>query len=735
MGQEVKNEIDSVKKKTDEESIFLLEELRRLLKKGIGRHLDVPKSERVFRHISSVAKRKEILDFQLATLQCYVGGYIFIDPEERDVVPLFGSSERTKGAPAYPLKYVWKDNGAKRFEKVVDKMFLCWRLSESIKLEEQEKKSPPEYIYHLPLAYTSVKYPRTVHPVEEQFRDETGCHYCSMGEVAFYIYAWRFFIRLIWHYGESAEFPTNDILFSEDENKPFDFATSTMWDVKFWEEANTRERQWVDFIEEKEMTNDKDWNELIRILQEKIPVKSPWNKDWESMLLVKWTNHSKIELGETLLPLLKYATFSAEENGYTGLIPELKSWQKLIATSKELTIDELMKVDHLLKNVVCHYFSIENNSPNPQKPSAKNLLKQLHKSVRFPVIAYFYWIASDRAMRTHLVLPVWTSNMETFHVTLELPSDKNESNKQDNINTKRVDLGIMGVAVLGIHPLEELDWTICDSNPTHFNSKRFAFIRQYYEIFAAYVADDWLYRRLRKRDNLRTEEMAKDMAHRLGNPLGRLGNYIWDLYEYLIDNNMNNDDTDDMYENIKLEHDSIEYYREILCDMVPDEEKSKVNIIELIMDMVSSFNDVHEVEVSFEHQANETPCYYIYKNALKSILHELIYNAYKFTRDRDDGWIHVCLSITDVSETIEIGNNFRKQLVKITIEDNGPGIHSKIRKDIYNRGKRGEENSTGSTGFGLYRVKELVEEVLNGKIDECGKYGKGAKFEISLILN
>jgi signal transduction histidine kinase len=329
-------------------------------------------------------------------------------------------------------------------------------------------------------------------------------------------------------------------------------------------------------------------------------------------------------------------------------------------------------------------------------------------------------------MRTHLVLPVWTSNMETFHVTLELLSEKNDSNKQNNINTMRVDLGIMGVAVLGIHPFEELDWTICDSNPTHFNSKRFSFIRQYYEIFAAYVADDWLYRRLRQMDYRRTEEMAKDAVHRINNPLGRLKHLVRNLFNELDEKNQRN--VDHIYEKILIDLRSMGYYTNILTEMISDKKKTKENIIRLTQNVVNKFNENHEIEVLFDSSTHEIPFRYIYKNALNSILHELIYNSFKIIQNQKGGWIRVSLSDKIGKEIINNVQCSESKCTLITVEDNGGGIDPDFQQYIFDRGFT--KSGSGGTGYGLFRVKQLVENELDGEIVQCGEWGKGAKFVI-----
>ena len=68
--------------------------------------------------------------------------------------------------------------------------------------------------------------------------------------------------------------------------------------------------------------------------------------------------------------------------------------------------------------------------------------------------------------------------------------------------------------------------------------------------------------------------------------------------------------------------------------------------------------------------------------------------------------------------------------VKITVEDNGQGIHDSQIDKIFDIFYRGNESSKGS-GLCLYLVKEIVQK-LNGSVEVKSHIGKGSIFSIIL---
>lgn len=726
--------------------LAIMDKVRARLRTTIGSYTSIPISNRVYKHISTVASSQELLDFQLVVMKCYVGGYIFIDPDERDVFPLFGASPRTKGEPAYPLKYVWSNPKAKdgKYENAIDSMFMCWRLAESIRPEDKKNSYLPEYLCHLPLVIQSDSEHGLIHvnddslnPVEQDFRDKSGCHYCSMGETTFFVYAWRFLLRLIWLHGPSATFPQDDISLLEDKGPCTGIRSDYLWDPCVWSKRGSRERQWVDYIRKRELNKDAGWLELTNVLQENGPIASPWLHDWEAMLLVNRSDNNKVKPGNLLAPLLRFAEFAAAKVGSNAVSKELKAWHKLIVsplkTETQLTVDQLCTIDGLFKRAVCDYFSGDSNALNTVRQKAAVLLEHLHRMVRFPVLPYFYWIAADGSPKTHLVIPVWTSNIETVHFSLPKDPRLAKRDKESSSSVTTVNTPVMGVAVLGVHPLDEIDWTMSDDTPARTDSQRFALLRQYYEMFAAYIADEWFYSRTRQGIRRITEELLKDAVHRINGPMGDLESAIELARDYLESRQLLDHTISNHFKNAENAIRLVEYYMDILDDKIPIDKPENINIVELTERIAEEFRLSHQVNVYFENRTVAVPHIIGYGNILRSVLDELLHNASKSIRVRDSGWIRVTVdnANTEIPRDLYFQGlaHTNEQAVMIIVEDNGPGVAPENRDKIFNRGF----STTGSTGYGLWRVKNALRDELGGEIFECGATGHGAKFCIQLL--
>jgi signal transduction histidine kinase len=97
-------------------------------------------------------------------------------------------------------------------------------------------------------------------------------------------------------------------------------------------------------------------------------------------------------------------------------------------------------------------------------------------------------------------------------------------------------------------------------------------------------------------------------------------------------------------------------------------------------------------------------------------------------------------AIKHSSGPIQIGIALRskdldgKQLLQVSIEDNGPGIPDNLKDKVFERSMRGATKVTGQ-GLGLYLVRRLVEDQ-GGKVwvedRVAGDWARGAKFVVQL---
>jgi signal transduction histidine kinase len=137
----------------------------------------------------------------------------------------------------------------------------------------------------------------------------------------------------------------------------------------------------------------------------------------------------------------------------------------------------------------------------------------------------------------------------------------------------------------------------------------------------------------------------------------------------------------------------------------------KVNIKKLSKESAEIVTgDGSSVDLSF---SDDFPAVFCDKNLMKSVLVNLINNAYEEVGGKGK---------------IELGGrNLGESMVEIWVKDNGPGIKGDINSIFRNFKSRKKKG----TGIGLSLVKKIVNEHF-GKISVESTYGKGTKFIIEM---
>lgn len=115
---------------------------------------------------------------------------------------------------------------------------------------------------------------------------------------------------------------------------------------------------------------------------------------------------------------------------------------------------------------------------------------------------------------------------------------------------------------------------------------------------------------------------------------------------------------------------------------------------------------------------NKNAPFYSDKNRITDALQNILVNAVQYQKTYiDDSYINIFVD-TDYTRA------------KITIEDNGNGIHEDHQDKVFNMFYRASEQSNGS-GLGLYIVKEIVKK-LGGTINLSSQLKTGSKFIIEI---
>lgn len=140
---------------------------------------------------------------------------------------------------------------------------------------------------------------------------------------------------------------------------------------------------------------------------------------------------------------------------------------------------------------------------------------------------------------------------------------------------------------------------------------------------------------------------------------------------------------------------------------------SKVNISKLaseVSDDLKRRNPERKVEISIENEIN------VYADPLliRTIIENLVRNAWKYTSRRDGGSIWVTSA----------PNGF-------TVRDNGIGFDPAFAEDLFDEFKRmPEAQAFPGMGIGLSTVRRIVDRH-HGQIEAKGELGRGASFTIT----
>ncbi|NQY66161.1 MAG: PAS domain S-box protein [Flavobacteriales bacterium] len=151
-------------------------------------------------------------------------------------------------------------------------------------------------------------------------------------------------------------------------------------------------------------------------------------------------------------------------------------------------------------------------------------------------------------------------------------------------------------------------------------------------------------------------------------------------------------------------------------------EKSEINIINSIEDIISTFkfyNEFESIDFKFDNSIGDT--IFTDRSLLELCLRNTIENAVKYQKyNFKESFVHFNLSNTPTG-------------IKIIIKDNGIGIDADHIHTIFDMFVRANQTSKG-TGLGLYISKNAIEK-LGGTISVESKKGWGTTFEINLPIS
>ena len=228
------------------------------------------------------------------------------------------------------------------------------------------------------------------------------------------------------------------------------------------------------------------------------------------------------------------------------------------------------------------------------------------------------------------------------------------------------------------------------------------------------------------------EDLARDqelrlrkLVHEANNPLGVIRNYLAILKQQLAEQPQAQEDFGLMEEEIRRVSRILQQVRQVAAGTVPAGARtSRVDLNLLIKEVIQFCRlgkpELARVEVAFT-PIQGLPAFLSEADKLKQILTNLIFNAAEALEG--SGRIGLSLSFWRAG----MGRN----MVEITVEDNGPGLPDAVLAQLYQPvpTNKGENHS----GLGLSIIAGLVTEI-GGQL-QCHSGPEGTRFKIQLPVD
>ena len=158
--------------------------------------------------------------------------------------------------------------------------------------------------------------------------------------------------------------------------------------------------------------------------------------------------------------------------------------------------------------------------------------------------------------------------------------------------------------------------------------------------------------------------------------------------------------------------------------------KEKFNLMEMITDVLKEYKQTiqnkNNVKFFLEFNDNNELSIEADKNRLTQVIHNLLDNAIKFTKEG---------SITVIVERKKDNTNDKCDEILVSIKDTGAGIHPEVLPKLFTR--FATKSPIAGTGLGLFICKSIIE-MHGGKIwatnNKEKNKGEGSTFTFSLPL-
>ena len=733
----------------------------------------------VWRHLLSAVRTFESdTSYARACLGLGVMGYIFIDPETRDLVPLFSSS----AVPAaLELPWYWRNEAAAVNTPLVNEMFVAWRRSESLEFPLTTSLFPPEYLYYLPVA--SQEDCSFVHPDEQRFRSRHSCHYVPLGEVLFFMMAWRVLLC----FGISKSASLKDFISHLDQHCTGGGShareTQCLWSDAYPPPLAVREFTWNTYAHH--LHSD------VRLLWDAAVRRFDTGPSPEQILLRGISACGGLPRRDCLEGFARTACGVSAVQEYMKHIADVLGctlddiWDRTRLFGRtDLTVASYERDTRLLLRVLSRLVAqmvLRTDDADVVPSDAPRILRELQQYVRFPLLPYYYWAVLDGWPRTHLVCPV----LQPFHQRISIckPRTASASHHIPSYHiayreAANATTPVVGVCVLGVDPIVEVDWTVRDQDAADSVApERLGRIRDYISVLAEPVIDNAFYAMiLQERQRHRLSEFSKyvrgmlshDIARDLDSQTRRMHALVEGLKAITGENKCSAAGTStgelcidrtrfraclSKAEDLTNNTDDIAVRARqvmfMLSDtMAYDQPVSVDNAAQYISRALSYLGLSLDVTV-------EPQCQIVFnEHCLRCMLRELVWNSFNHNRalaERRELQISITARAVTAAEGLRLGGIAMcgsLPAALCAVSDNGKGVEPDLKEAVFHRASSGSagERSSGEaagSGMGLAWIRRAVrgcgtdQHRRNGFVPdiwEAGEYGSGATFQFLLPL-
>ncbi|MFQ5835101.1 MAG: sensor histidine kinase [bacterium] len=232
---------------------------------------------------------------------------------------------------------------------------------------------------------------------------------------------------------------------------------------------------------------------------------------------------------------------------------------------------------------------------------------------------------------------------------------------------------------------------------------------------------NWMAQRLERLDHLR-KKLTTEIAHEIRTPLTTMRTYLESFKDGVLKPNEKN------LTSLEEELQRLTYFTDALQKASAAEEMAlrlklrKRDLREVVKEVAEYDQPMFKKkDILMERSLPSHPVMVkIDDDAVKTVIHNLLSNAYKYLPEKGKVTLSLVLS---------------SGKALLSVEDNGPGISKEDLPFVFERFYRGKGNKISSQGMGvgLSIAKELVE-AQGGKISIESQLGKGTKLTILFPL-